>query len=140
MTSSARLVAIALLATAIAGCVTTIAPILQTGGQVELRSYQSRAFDTTDKTQVMRGVIATLQDLGFVVDKADFDLGTVTGTKYVKREPLRMTVTVRPRAENQLLVRANAQFSLRPVEHPEPYQRLFAALGRSLFLAAHDVD
>ena len=51
-----------------------------------------------------------------------------------------MTVTVRSRSESQLLVRANAQFGLRPIENPAPYQSFFAALGKSLFLAAHEVD
>ena len=141
MTSApAKLLTTATLAIALAACVAPTAPILQGGGQVQLRSYQTRAFDTTDKAQVMRGVLATFQDLGFVVDKADFELGSVTGTKFIKDESLRMTVTVRGRSESQLLVRANAQFGLRPIENPAPYQSFFAALGKSLFLAAHEVD
>ena len=141
MTSaSAKLLSMAALAIALTACVAPTGPILQGGGQVQLRSYQTRAFDTTDKGQVMRGVIATLQDLGFVIDKADFELGSVTGTKFIKDKNLRMTVTVRSRSERQLLVRANAQFALRPIENPAPYQNFFAALGKSLFLAAHEVD
>ena len=78
--ASAKLLTTAALAIALAACVAPTAPILQGGGQVQLRSYQTRAFDTTDKAQVMRGVLATFQDLGFVVDRADFELGSVTGT------------------------------------------------------------
>ena len=74
--------------------------IMAGGSQVELRSYQTRAFDTTDKTMMLRSVIATLQDLGFVIDKADEDLGAITGTK-LKGYRIRMTVVVRPRGETQ---------------------------------------
>jgi len=107
--------------------------------QVALRSMQSRAFDTTDKIQTMRSVIATLQDLGFVVDKADDVLGTVSGTK-LDGYQLRMTVTVRPRGETQMIVRANAQYNVTPVEEPGPYQQFFAALEKAMFLTAQQVD
>ena len=43
--------------------------------QVEARSIQTRAYDVTDKNKTLRTVIATLQDLGFVIDKADAILG-----------------------------------------------------------------
>jgi hypothetical protein len=51
-----------------------------------------------------------------------------------------MTVSIRPRGETQLIVRANAQYNITPVEDPEPYQQFFAALQKSLFLTAHNVD
>jgi hypothetical protein len=107
--------------------------------QVALRSIQQRAFDTTDKETTLRTVIATMQDLGFVIDKADNTLGSVSGTK-LDGYQLRMTVTVRPRGETQLIVRANAQYNLTAVEDPEPYQQFFAALQRSMFLTAQQVD
>lgn len=110
-----------------------------TKSQVELRSIQTRAFDTTDKEKTLRTVMATLQDLNFVLDKADAVLGTVSGTK-LDGYQLRMTVTVRPRGENQLLVRANAQYNIYPVEDPEPYQQFFAALQKAMFLTAQQVD
>lgn len=46
---------------------------------------------------------------------------------------VRLTVTVRPRSESQLLVRAAAQSYLLPVEAPEPYQQFFRVLGQTLF-------
>ncbi len=107
--------------------------------QVALRSIQQRAFDTTDKETTLRTVIATMQDLGFVIDKADNVLGSVSGTK-LDGYQLRMTVTVRPRGETQLIVRANAQYNLTSVEDPESYQQFFAALQRSMFLTAQQVD
>jgi hypothetical protein len=123
-----------------AGCATTQQRLLDSeSSQLKLRSMQSRAFDTTDRERTLRTIIATLQDLGFVIDKADATLGTVTATK-LDRYALRMTVTVRPRGETQLLVRANAQYELTPVEDPLPYQQFFAALQKAMFLDAHDVE
>ena len=107
--------------------------------QVEIRQIQSRAFDTTDKEKTLRTVIATLQDLGFVVDKADLSLGTVTATK-LDGYALRMSVSVRPRNAKQLLVRANAQYQEEAVTEPGPYQSFFASLSKGMFLSAQNVD
>jgi hypothetical protein len=124
----------------IIGCATTQERLLDSdSSQVQLRSIQTRAFDTTDKEKTLRTIIATLQDLGFVIDKADATLGTVSATK-LKNYALRITVTVRPRGETQLLVRANAQYNIQPINDPEPYQQFFAALEKAMFLTAHQAD
>jgi len=123
-----------------AGCVSTQDRLLDSeSSQVQLRNIQTRAFDTTDSERTLRSVMATLQDLGFVIDRADAVLGTVTATK-LNRYALRMTVTVRPRGETQLLVRANAQYELTAVQDPEPYQQFFAALQKAMFLDAQQVE
>lgn len=126
---------------ALTGCESTSARqvLAADTGAVQLRSIQTRAFDTTDREKTLRTVIATLQDLGFVVDKADETLGTVTATK-LNVYQLRMTVTVRPRGEKQTLVRANAEFQDKAVEDPLPYQDFFTSLEKSMFLAAQQVD
>jgi len=122
------------------GCATTQQRLLDSdSSQVQLRSIQTRAFDTTDKEKTLRTVMATLQDLGFVIDQADAALGTVSATK-LNRYDLRITVTVRPRGETQLLVRANAQYGLKPVTDPQPYQDFFSALQKAMFLTAQQVD
>lgn len=123
------------------GCATTRERLLDSdsASQVQIRSIQTRAFDTTDKEQTLRTIMATLQDLGFVIDEANETLGTVTATK-LDRYELRMTVSVRPRGETQLLVRANIQYQVTPVHDPEPYQEFFASLQKAMFLAAHQVD
>ena len=108
--------------------------------QVQLRSIQTRAFDIKDKLKTLRVVIATMQDLDFVLDKADEMVGTVTGTKFYKGYSLRLTVTVRPRGENQMLVRANAEYGTKAVSAPEAYQDFFSALEKALFLTAQQVD
>lgn len=144
MTTAARktvtmcLVMMSLLTT---GCVTDSRKhvLSATESQVKLRSFQTRAFDTSDRNTTLRTVIATLQDLSFVIDKADEVLGTVSATK-LDGYQLQMTVTVRPKGDSQMLVRANAQYNLKAVEDPEPYQNFFTSLEKAMFLTAHAVD
>lgn len=124
----------------IAGCATTDARILDSDqSQLQLRSIQTRAFDTADRDLVLRNVIATLQDLGFVIDRADQTLGTVSATK-LQGYQLKINVTARARGTTQTSVRANAEFNRKPVTEPKPYQDFFASLEKSLFLTAQAVD
>lgn len=53
---------------------------------------------------------------------------------------VRFTATVRKRSDTQLIVRANAQFYLRAVEDPAPYQKFFRTLEQTLFLQGQLVD
>jgi hypothetical protein len=124
------------------GCATTpVEHILDlSANQLKLRSIQTRSFDTSDKGKMMRSVIATMQDLEFVVNKADDELGIITGTKFVGSQILKMTVIVRPKNDKQLLVRANAQFGIKSVDTPEPYQDFFDALSKAVFLTAQNID
>ena len=125
---------------AFTACVPSTKPVMETSqSALALRSFQQRAFDTTDKEKTLRTVISTLQDLSFVVDKADLELGTVSATK-LSGYQLRITVTVRPRGDTQMLVRANAQYMNQAVEEPKPYQDFFVSLEKSMFLTAHEVD
>jgi hypothetical protein len=138
------LVAIGFSTLLLTGCQTMKERVLDSSadGQtsVELRAIQSRSFDTSNKEKTMRSVIATLQDLGFVVDKADLDLGSVSATK-LNGYALRMTVNVRPSASGKaMIVRANAQYNTTPVTDPKPYQDFFVSLQKSMFLQANNVD
>ena len=133
LTSALTLFFVALL---LVGCVSPNQRIFDSDqSQLQLRQIQSRAFETTDRQTTLRTVIQTLQDLSFVVDKADEELGTVSGTK-LDGYALRMTVSVMPRGTTQLVVRANAQYNIQPVTDPEPYQQFFAALEKAMFLTA----
>jgi len=100
------------------------------------RSIQTRVFDTADRERTLRDVIATLADLDFWVEKADATLGVVKGSK----SGVTLTVTVASRGRTQVVVRANAQRGMSPVEDPEAYQRFFAALVKAMFLTAHQID
>lgn len=109
---------------------------------VELRAMQARAFETGDQAKTLRTVIATLQDLGYTIDKVEPAAGTVSGTKLAK---LRMTVTVYPRGTNRMIVRANAIVLLpeseSQVDDPAFYQQyFFDPLAQALFLNALQVE
>jgi 2C-methyl-D-erythritol 2,4-cyclodiphosphate synthase len=123
----------------IAACVSQNAAITDGGSQIQLRQMQTREYDTLDKRDTLRSVLSTLQDLGFVIDKADYDLATITATK-LQDYQIRMTVTVRERDSERLAVRANARFNARPIEDPHAYQDFFAALDKAMFLTLHQVD
>ena len=131
-----------ILLTFMQGCAQVHEQVLDTSEtqtQLQMRQVQSRTFETHDKERTMRAVIATLQDLGFVLDKADLTLGTVSATK-LDGYALRMTVSVRPKGDARMIVRANGQMNTTPVTAPDPYQSFFRALERSVFLSAHSVD
>ena len=130
-----------LFALSVSGCATPAVNALQMNeSQVKLRSMQTRAFDTADKKKMMQTVIGTMQDLDFVIDKADYTLGSVTGSKFLGQGAVTMTVTVRARGEKQLLVRANAQYGTESIEDPETYKDFFTALEKAIFLTAHQID
>ena len=42
-----------------------------TDSQMKMRSFQTRAFDIKDQNKVMRVVVAALQDLGFIIERAN---------------------------------------------------------------------
>ena len=106
--------------------------------QLNLRSIQTRAFDTTDEKKALRSVISTLQDFDFLIDEAHKVLGLVSATR--RSDWLQTTVTVRRRGETQVLVRANMEYNRRGVEDPSVYQKFFTVLEKSMFLTAHEVD
>jgi hypothetical protein len=62
-----------------------------------------------------RDVIVARADLNFWVEKTDATLGAVKGSK----SGVTLTVTVAPRGRTQVVVRANAQRGMSPVEDLE---------------------
>jgi uncharacterized protein YceK len=141
MEKAKRLLLVLIIPILLSGCATTAGKAFEMNeSQVKLRAMQTRAFDTTDKKKMMQTVISAMQDLDFILDKADFDLGTITGTKFIGIGVITMTVSVRPRGEKQLLVRANAQYGTQSVDDPATYQDFFNTLEKALFLTAQQVD
>ena len=144
--------------------------------QVKLRAAQSRVFDTTDRQRTLEAIVDTMQDLGFMVEVLDEDLGIVSGKKlepiegpglgtdpfyhlyddqslliftkayrtwgpfWHRSDLVRLTITVRKRNEAQLVVRASAQYYLRAIEDPAPYQKFFRTLEQALFLQSQLVE
>ena len=126
----------------LAGCQTTSETVLETNGetQLQIRNYQTRSFDTADKERVLRATISTLQDFGFIIDRADFLLGSITATKVNGPQKVKITVASRQKGKDKTIVRANAQFNREPIKNPKIYQDFFTALEKSLFLSANAVD
>lgn len=136
-----RLLLSVVMVLSLAGCASTHRDVLGTSqSQVQMRNYQSRYFDTNDKELVLRAVISTMQDLGFIIGRADEKLGTISGTSFDQVNASQLTVSIRVVNNNQILVRVNAQVGLNALEDPEPYQNFFNALEQSMFLEAHEVE
>ena len=124
----------------LAGCATTTPTNIAGGGtQLETRQIQTREYATLDKAMTMRSVIATLQDLGFTIDQADAELGTVTATR-LHEYTMRMTVTVVQKEGERISVRANARIGESAVTDAATYQDFFVVLDKAMFLTLHKVD
>ena len=123
----------------LSGCATPKKQLMKMEtSQVKLRSMQTRAFDTKDEKKTLRSVISTLQDFDFLIDEANKVLGVVSATR--RTDWLQITVTVRPKGETQIFVRANMEYKQKGVEDPSVYQKFFTYLEKSMFLTAHEVD
>ena len=107
--------------------------------QAAQRAISTRAFDTGDRNQVFRATLSTLQDLGFVVDRADDVLGTVSATRF-GANVMRLTVTLRSVGGTRTIVRVSGQFNQDALSDPAPFQRFFEALSQALFLQANQID
>jgi hypothetical protein len=108
-----------------------------TEAQMKIRSAQTRTFDVKDRQVAMRSVIAALQDLGFIIERANDALGLVSAARFAEPnyyDVLGVTVTVRPQADGRVMIRANAIYNNKPIEDPKVYQNFFATLERSLFV------
>jgi hypothetical protein len=124
----------------VGGCATsTPTDITGAGTQLETRQIQTRQYDTLDKAMTMRSVVATLQDLGFTIDQADAELGTITATR-LHKYTMRMTVTVVKKEGDQISVRGNARIGENPVTDAATYQDFFVVLDKAMFLTQHKVD
>jgi hypothetical protein len=117
----------------------TPADITGAGTQLAIREIQTREYDTLDKQMTMRSVIATLQDLGFNIDQADLELGTVTATR-LHEYTMRMTVTTVEKDKGRIAVRANARIDENPVQDAATYQDFFVVLDKAMFLTLNKVD
>lgn len=107
---------------------------------IQLRSIQTRVYDITDENAMLRAIIATLQDLAFIIDNVDADLGMIAGRRHYNNwTVLRLTVSIKPKGMTQLMVRSSAQFMKQTIEDPLPYQQFFTALSQNVFRDAHQV-
>ncbi len=110
-----------------------------TNTQAAQRAISTRVFDTKDQAKVFQAVIATLQDLGFIVERADNVLGTVSATRN-GADLVRFTVSLRPLGGTRTAVRASGQLNQHELSDPAPFQKFFDSLSQSLFLQANNID
>jgi cell division protein FtsB len=61
------------------GCASTQPKVQKS--QLQIREFQTRNYDTNDFKMVMKAVMHTLQDDGFIVKQANVDLGLLTAQK-----------------------------------------------------------
>jgi hypothetical protein len=123
-----------------AGCTPPVpTDVMSSKSAVELRAMQERTFDTTDRNKALRSTIATLQDLGYVINKIEPPAGTVSAEKDTI---LKLTASVFPHGANQTAVRANAMILIgglknTQVDDPLFYQqRFFEPLSKTIALSA----
>ncbi len=118
----------------LSGCGSSTAQIInsESESQLKVRSYQTKTYANISKIKAIRGTISVLQDLGFVIDRADSLTGTVSGTK-LDGYKIVMSVTIR-QAKKSVKVRANAQYGVESIKDPKIYQDFFVSLDKGMFL------
>lgn len=125
----------------LAGCAGAPPPtqdlLSTTEEQMKLRSFQTRDVEAPSRRQAIQGVLAALQDLGFIVERVNEPLGLVTGARFAEpryTDVVGITVTIQERAQGRMTIRANAIFNNVPIEDPAVYQNFFATLERAMFV------
>jgi hypothetical protein len=122
-----RYLATILLVSFISGCASQIDPALVKQRELQVQRMQTRIFDTNNRSGLVRGVIAAMQDLSFVIDNADAQQGIIAAKKYGDYL-IEMTVTVQPISNRQILVHGIAQYKLKTIEDPFLYEQFFSSL------------
>ncbi|MBX7254748.1 MAG: hypothetical protein K1Y02_00205 [Candidatus Hydrogenedentes bacterium] len=165
-----RIVSIA----ALVGTVLAGAGCLSDGGspppptQLELRGFQTREYDTQDMRLVMKAMVNVLQDMGFIINNADTQLGLLSANKMTdiahskreikraqkKEELLSKTLVldctanvsafgkqsrVRVNFQQRVLGTNGATMSASPITDAAFYQQFFAQVDKGIFLQQEGV-
>jgi uncharacterized protein YceK len=122
----------------LSGCANSKSQIVNSEGesQVKVRAYQTKSY-AIDKKTAVRAVISVMQDLGFVIDRADNLTGTVSGTK-LDGYKISMSITIRQKGKEST-VRANAQAGIEAITEPKTYQDFFTSLDKGIFLEKNNI-
>jgi hypothetical protein len=85
MTRKLALIALLAITCSLQACINANKIAMDVGqppkGAVELRSLQTRRFDTLDEMKMISAATQTLQDLGFIVSESQVDVGVLVGSK-----------------------------------------------------------
>ncbi len=66
----------------VCGCIQTPKGFLKPSeAAIEKRQLQMKQYDTQDETKIMSSVAGVLQDLGFILDESESELGLVSASK-----------------------------------------------------------
>lgn len=136
---------------------------------MEMRSFQTREYDTADAKLVIKAVLNTLQDMGFIVNTADPGIGLLTASKWTnvqhtkkeikearKKEAvlsqsivLDCTANISEFGTKQTRVRVNFQqrvldangatMQAYPVTDAKFYQTFFSQVDKGIFLQQEGV-
>jgi hypothetical protein len=106
--------------------------------QLKIRNVQTKNYIDVSKKQALRAVIATLQDLEFIITDADYILGSVTATK-LTHNGIKISIIVQEQG-NDVSVRANARQNKFPITQKNVYHNFFLILSKSIFLVKNSVN
>lgn len=150
------------------GCFSDAPPPPQPS-QMEMRSFQTREYDTNDTKLVIKAVLNTLQDMGFIVNTADPNIGLLTASKWTnvehskkeikeaKKKELALsksvvldcTANISEFGKKQSRVRVNFQqrvldangatMQASPVTDAKFYQTFFSQVDKGIFLQQEGV-
>lgn len=136
--------------------------------QLELRGYQTREYDTQDIRLVMKAMVNVLQDMGFIINNADTQLGLLSANKMTdithskkeikraqkKDELLSKTLVldctanvsafgkqsrVRVNFQQRVLGTNGATMSASPITDAAFYQQFFSQVDKGIFLQQEGV-
>ena len=92
----------------------------------------TRDFATGDILRALRRAIATLQDLGFALENADNETGTLIASR-LDKHPLRLTVTISRKSETEITTAISTAYANTELADPAPANAFFAAYDAALF-------
>ncbi|MBL0690157.1 MAG: hypothetical protein JJV93_00565 [Alphaproteobacteria bacterium] len=142
-TLSVRLFTVCSLCLLLSSCITPSSNILGDETQVETRVYQTKTFKESDKNKMMRVGIATIQDFGYSIVRANGNTGVITASKVYKSgmstETVLVTVSFMTIGETKTRVRLNIKYGDITVKDAGIYQDFFASYDRALFLYNNDI-
>jgi len=136
--------------------------------QLELRGFQTREYDTQDMRLVMKAMVNVLQDMGFIINNADTQLGLLSANKMTdiphskkeikraekKEELLSKTLVldctanvsafgkqsrVRVNFQQRVLGANGATMSASPITDAAFYQQFFSQVDKGIFLQQEGV-
>jgi hypothetical protein len=91
----------------------------------------SRDYETADVLTAQRRAIAALQDLGFALESADAETGTLTASR-LDSFALRLTITLTAANESTVTASVAADYAGTPISDARPAEAFFTALASQL--------